>query len=109
MYFEREKKGECTVVRFTEKRIDVLVSQEVKGELFKILDEGINVLGFDFSNVQFVDSSGLGALVAVLKRLGSGGSMRMWGLSPELKSLFEITQLYKVFDIYELETDALTI
>ena len=107
MIFVDEERSGCTVIRFEERRLDVLVAQEMKKELLKKIDNGIRRIGLDLSNVSFVDSSGLGALVAVLKNIGPGGSLRLWGLTPEVKSVFELTQLYKVFDIYELEQDAL--
>jgi anti-sigma B factor antagonist len=107
MDYKLEKKNNYTIVRFDEKRLDVLVAQDIKTDLFRILEDNIKVLGLDLSNVQFMDSSGLGALVAVLKRITPHGRLLLWGLSPEVKSLFELTQLYKVFDVYELEKDAL--
>ena len=107
MIFVQEEHEEYTIVRFEEQRLDVLVAQELKMELLKILDDGVQKLGLDLGKVSFVDSSGLGALVAVLKKIGSNGALRLWGLTPEVKSVFELTQLYKVFDIYELEQDAL--
>ncbi|MBN2530534.1 MAG: STAS domain-containing protein [Deltaproteobacteria bacterium] len=108
MIFIHEERSGCTVIRFEEQRLDVLVAQEMKSELLKILDNGSSQIGLDLSKVAFVDSSGLGALVAVLKNIGPEGSLRLWGLTPEVKSVFELTQLYKVFDIYELEQDALS-
>ena len=109
MIFVQEEQAGYTIVRFEEQRLDVLVAQELKLELLKILENGIERLALDLSKVSFVDSSGLGALVAVMKKIGSEGTLRLWGLTPEVKSVFELTQLYKVFDIYELEQDALTV
>ncbi|MBN2670806.1 MAG: STAS domain-containing protein [Deltaproteobacteria bacterium] len=108
MIYTQEQHNDCTIIRFQEKRIDVLVAQELKTELLKLFDTGEKRLGLDLSNVTFVDSSGLGALVAVLKKARPEGALCLWGLTPEVKSLFELTQLYKVFDIYELEQDALS-
>ncbi|MBN2718017.1 MAG: STAS domain-containing protein [Deltaproteobacteria bacterium] len=107
IFIQEEHKG-FTIVRFEEQRLDVLVAQELKLELLKLLEGGVGKLGLDLGKVSFVDSSGLGALVAILKKIGSEGALRLWGLTPEVKSVFELTQLYKVFDIYELEQDALS-
>jgi anti-sigma B factor antagonist len=111
MIFKQEEHAGYTIIRFEEQRLDVLIAQEMKAELLKLLEKGPQRLGLDLSRVTFVDSSGLGALVAVLKKVGvdASSSLRLWGLTREVKSVFELTQLYKVFDIYELEQDALTL
>ena len=55
----------------------------------------------DMSNIDFMDSAGLGALVAVLKQLKDrGGDMKLACLKKKPRMVFEITRAYKVFDIF---------
>lgn len=102
-----ENRDRCTVVRIGDNRLDAVSSQDFKMYMFDIVDDGIRNIGIDMSNVAFIDSTGLGVLVAVLNRLGQDGTLFLWRVSPEVKSILELTQLYKVLDIYETEDDAL--
>jgi anti-sigma B factor antagonist len=52
--------------------------------------------------IDFIDSSGLGALVGALKGVSKEkGEIRIAGLSPEVRTIFELTRLHRIFDIYE--------
>lgn len=102
-----ENRDRCTLVRIGDNRLDAVVSQDFKTYMFNIVDDGTQNIGIDMSNVAFIDSTGLGVLVAVLNRLGKDGNLFLWEVSPEIKSILELTQLYKVLNIYETEDDAL--
>jgi anti-sigma B factor antagonist len=62
----------------------------------------------DFSRTGYIDSSGLGALVSISKRVReSGGELRLAGLNEDLRSLFELTKLDTLFAIAETPQQAL--
>ena len=62
----------------------------------------------DLEKVDFMDSAGLGTLIAVLKRITErGGDMKIACLQKKPRMVFEITRAYKVFEIYETVDDAL--
>ena len=62
----------------------------------------------DLEQVDFMDSAGLGTLIAVLKRVTErGGDMKIACLQKKPRMVFEITRAYKVFEIYETVDDAL--
>jgi anti-sigma B factor antagonist len=62
----------------------------------------------DMHQVDFMDSAGLGALIAVLKRITErGGDMKIACLQKKPRMVFEITRAYKVFEIYDTLEDAL--
>ncbi|MFD0463003.1 STAS domain-containing protein [Microvirga aerilata] len=65
------------VVRVAEKRIDASKAPAFKDEMTKCIDSGQNQIVLDLSSVDFIDSSGLGALVSCLKRLGPRGAWRL--------------------------------
>jgi anti-anti-sigma factor len=102
-----EKHEHYTIVRVREQRLDAALTQDFKAYVFNILDGGCFNIGLDISDVTFVDSTGLGVLVALLNRIGQDGTLLLWNIAPTVKSVLELTQLYKVFDIYETEEDAL--
>jgi anti-sigma B factor antagonist len=96
-----------SVIRVEEGRIDIASSAMLKSYLLQLIENGNSLICIDMSKVKFIDSTGLGVLVTVLKRMGQNGSIALWGLSREVKTLFELTQLYKIFELFENENDAI--
>ena len=54
----------------------------------------------DLSSVEFLDSSGLGAVVSVMKTLGRGRKLDLAGMTPAVDKVFRMTRMDSVFDIY---------
>jgi anti-sigma B factor antagonist len=64
----------------------------------------------DMESVDFMDSAGLGTLIALLKRVTErGGDMKIAGLQKKPRMVFEITRAYKVFEIYDSVEDAIRV
>jgi anti-sigma B factor antagonist len=81
---------------------------ELKELIQGALDSGERKLLVDFSRTGYIDSSGLGALVSVSKRIReAGGELRLAGLNDDLRSLFELTKLDTLFTISETPEQAL--
>jgi anti-sigma B factor antagonist len=81
---------------------------ELKDLVQAALDSGQRRLLIDFSRTGYIDSSGLGALVSISKRIReSGGELRLAGLNEDLRSLFELTKLDTLFTITETPEQAL--
>jgi anti-sigma B factor antagonist len=72
-----------------------------KDEVTKHIEAGHSQLVLDLSRVEFVDSSGLGALVACLKRLGPRGNMAIAGASGAVIRLFNLTRMDRVFSLHD--------
>jgi anti-sigma B factor antagonist len=82
--------------------------QELKDLVQAALDRGERRLLIDFSGTGYIDSSGLGALVSISKRIReAGGELRLSGLNEDLRSLFELTKLDTLFSIAETPQQAL--
>jgi anti-sigma B factor antagonist len=74
--------------------LDIVTSDEVRRDLTGLLDAGHLALALDLSDVGFVDSSGLGVLVAIHRHAeSSGGSFVVRSVPPQVQRLFEITRL----------------
>ena len=82
--------------------------QELKDLVQDALNKGERRILIDFSRTGYIDSSGLGALVSISKRIReSGGELRLSGLNEDLRSLFELTKLDTLFAIAETPQQAL--
>ncbi|NLD95934.1 MAG: STAS domain-containing protein [Synergistaceae bacterium] len=67
-------------------------------QLLELVDDGATILRMDFSNLDYIDSSGLGVLLAIHKRcLQRGGKMTITGLKGMVDELFKLTRLDLVF------------
>jgi len=90
-----------------EGRLDLNSSSEVKQRVKGSLDDGaINVI-LDLSNVEFINSSGLGTLVSILKDVRMvQGKLVLCCLAQYVQEIFEITQLSHIFEIFQSEEEA---
>jgi anti-sigma B factor antagonist len=71
-------------------------------------EPGVKNYVIDLKQVEFMDSAGLGTLIAVLKRITEhGGDMKVACLQKKPRMVFEITRAYKVFEIYDTVDEAL--
>jgi anti-sigma B factor antagonist len=89
------------------KRIDASIATDFKSKLVEFLDNGDKVIVLNLSEVDFIDSSGLGALVLILRKIGADGRIKLCKLKEGVKSIFELTRLDKVFEIHKSEEGAL--
>ncbi len=97
-----------TVLFVREDRLDANNSEELKVELRRLFEIGAKNLIIDLKEVLFIDSSGLGVLVSGYKNASVlHGSLRLSNLQSQVKSMFELTRLHRVFDIYTTVDDAL--
>ena len=81
-------------------RLDAHVSGTLKEKIQQLLDEGAVHLVIDLEGVDFLDSSGLGALVAGLRKAREKkGEIKLAGLRPDVRSIFDITRVARLFHI----------
>lgn len=108
MNLKTEKNGDFMVVFVREERLDAHNSGEFKTELNRLFEAGSNNVIIDLKEVRFIDSSGLGVLVSGYKNASTlHGSIKLSGLQSQVKSMFELTRLHRVFDIFATVDDAL--
>jgi anti-sigma B factor antagonist len=88
--------------------IDVYTAPTLRERLTTLVDEGRTDLVVDLTQVRFMDSTGLGLLVGVLKRVrGLDGRLQLVIDSERLMKVFRITALTQVFTIRETLDEAL--
>lgn len=88
-------------------RIDAAVAIAFKDKMRVETDNDEPRVILDFAQVDFVDSSGLGAIVAAMKQMGPGRKLDLCGLTPNVESVFRLTRMDTVFKIYPTLQDAL--
>ncbi|MBX9927822.1 MAG: STAS domain-containing protein [Gemmatimonadaceae bacterium] len=99
MGFTVAKQGEITVVEI-EGSLIVGNRQELKQRVLEELDNGARKVLVDFAKTTYIDSSGLGVLVSLAKRIRDlGGDLRLADLNDDLQTLFELTKLDTLFQI----------
>jgi len=90
----------CAVLAF-DGRLDAVSAQRAKDALQQAINEGRHQLVVDMARVSFVDSAGLAALVSALKlSRRSGGNVLLAGIQPQVRTVFSLTMLDRVFGIY---------
>jgi len=101
-----EEKG-ILVVKIQQKRATVEFSGTMKDDLIKKIEQDFKNVIIDLSATEFVDSSFLGALVAGLKKATMrSGDLKIVGLQAPVRAMFELTRLYRIFDIFDTVEDA---
>lgn len=108
MNLRTEINGSISVIFVQEERLDAHNSDQLKAEMNRLFEEGKKDVIVDLVDVRFIDSSGLGVLVSGYKNASTRqGSLKLTGLQTQVKSMFELTRLHRVFDIFQTVDDAL--
>ena len=81
--------------------LDGTKTDEFRQEIDESVRTGANIILVDFTNVTFMDSSGLGALVLSLKTIRSADAkLFICSINEQVKMLFELTSMDRVFEIF---------
>jgi anti-sigma B factor antagonist len=108
MGFEVRKESNGVVVIGVDGQLIVSNRHELKERVAEAVDFGTRKILVDFTNTGYIDSSGLGALVSLAKKLReAGGELRLAGLNADLRTLFELTKLDTLFTITATADEAL--
>ena len=92
--------GQALVIAVRDSRIDAAVAIEFKEAVRTEAEAPGNPVILDLSRVSFLDSSGLGAVVAVMKLLGPDRRLELAGLTPPVAKVFRLTRMDSVFTIH---------
>jgi anti-sigma B factor antagonist len=88
--------------------LDMAAADKMKGVLSGLVNEGAVKLLVDLGHVGYIDSSGMGALVATLKHARTaGGDLHLCALQDDVRAIFEMTRLNKAITIHATRGEAL--
>ena len=83
-------------------------AEELKFNVTEKMNAGYNKLIIDLTSVEFIDSTFLGVIVNSLKKVAKmGGDLKLVGFRPAVRSMFELTRLFRVFESYSELQDAI--
>lgn len=103
----KKKDGKIILVKPDETKLDAGVAEIFKTEMATMIDDGNRFFVLDLGNVDFMDSSFLGAIISSLKRIGEGGNIAILGASSNVTRLFKLTKLDQVFPMFDNENEAI--
>lgn len=88
-------------------RIDAASAIQFKDRMRELTQESQGRVVLDLSQVAFLDSSGLGAVVAAMKALGPDRGLELAGLTPTVQKVFRLTRMDSIFVIHPALPDGL--
>ena len=101
-----EKVGNVAVTAMPVDELDASNAGEFKRDIASVLETNAKLV-LDLSRLRFVDSSGLGALISCLRKLNAkGGDLKLCGMSKQVRAVFELVRMHRVFDIVGTREEA---
>jgi anti-sigma B factor antagonist len=105
-----ERNGEKCMIIGIKGRLDTINYNIVEKRLIELMDQHVNRILVNCSQMDYISSSGLRILLMALKRITmSGGKLVICGLQDNIHEIFEISGFTTIFDIYPGEEEALSV
>jgi len=100
--------GSVAVAAVPVDELDASNAAEFKRNIAPVLQANSRVV-LDLEQLRFVDSSGLGAMLSCLRQLtAKSGDLKLCGLSKQVRALFELVRMHRIFDIYATREEAVS-
>lgn len=103
MELQTKKSEGVLTVHVADRRLDAAVATAFKDAMRRVIGGGIDEVRLDLSDVEFMDSSGLGAVIAVLKGMPAGRRFELLHLTPNVARVFRLTRMDTIFTIDGVE------
>ncbi|MEL7343786.1 MAG: STAS domain-containing protein [Pseudomonadota bacterium] len=100
MILDAKQEADVLIVRVTEARIDAAIAVQFKDAMRAESEAWNGKILLDLSAVDFLDSSGLGAVVGAMKQIGENQTLELAGLTPTVEKVFHLTRMNSVFTIH---------
>ena len=100
MKLETKAHGDALLTTIGDARLDAACAIQFKDEMQAATSHAPERVVLDMSNVGFLDSSGLGAVVAVMKFCAPDTRLELAGLTPIVEKVFKLTRMHEVFRIH---------
>jgi anti-sigma B factor antagonist len=108
MHLDIELIDDVPVITINTANLDVANIEEFREEITRLLEPHSNAV-IDLSELDFMDSSGLGALLSCMRRLRArGGDLKLAGMNSEVKTLFALVHMERIMDVFESSANAVS-
>ena len=108
MKIDISESGDIRILAF-EGNLDTSTSPEAETKINELIDGGTSKLLINFSQLNFIASSGLRVLLATAKKLGpAGGTLEICGLNPTVQEVFDISGFGTILSVKQTEDEALS-
>jgi anti-anti-sigma factor len=108
MNIQTQKHNNKLVITPEVNRLDISNAKEFKNLITSVIEEGEKNLVLDLSQVEFMDSTALGVIASLFKKLKEvNGELELCSLSPLVNELFDITRLNTIIKIHNTKEEAL--
>ena len=98
--------GDVLIIQFQFETLDANNAKMVRQMVDPMIQDRKKV-ALDMSEVQFIDSSGLGTLLTFYRKVKSvEGNLLLYGMTSQARSLFELVKMDRIFEVVESENDA---
>lgn len=98
---------DLALLKIVESRLDAANAPELRSKVNELIETGAQRIVLDISDVEFMDSSSLGAMVSILKMVGSSGDLVVAGAHGIVADLFKLTRMDRVFRMTDTVESAL--
>ena len=105
MKLSTRTEGQLQIISVMEDRIDAAVARAFKEAMRDMVEHAPPGVILDLGQVSFIDSSGLGAIVAALKLIGPGRRLGLARLTPDVAKVFRLTRMDTIFAIHDTLDD----
>lgn len=101
MKFEQEISENCVVIRPEVSRLDALAAPAFRECVTEAAKEHNSHIVVDLINVEFMDSSGLGAVIGSYKAVQATGGLALCSVHENVKEVFTLTHMDRIFEIFD--------
>jgi anti-sigma B factor antagonist len=100
--FNIEKRDKISIISFSVKKINALITDEIRDGIDKVFDISNSKVIIDLKGVEYIDSSGFGCFLSLMKSSRSNyGVLKFANPEPRVMELFQTLHLHTVFQIYD--------
>ena len=108
MQIEDRREGEVLIVKPMESALDAYAATSFRERMADYIQQGNRQIVLDMTEVDFLDSTGLGAIVSSLKRLEGNGTMVICHAGEMVMDVFRLTRMDRVFPIVGTSAEAVS-
>jgi anti-anti-sigma factor len=82
--------------------LDGIQGAQLRREITSTVETGVEIVLLDFQDITFINSSGLGTLLAALKAVrATGGNIFICSINQQVKMVFEMTKMERIFKVFD--------